>query len=188
LSDCKVKFPSALFEIETRDIYQFHIITSVIILLCTSVEYRTDFVSAPPTLSLPSLIGFSRSVYDVTAAVSGVIRESSSCLPWQQEEREGVITLCQWGLICCRFCLALCRPVQLQRLSAKGRAPTNTAKTADFFFLSNVYNQFLCSLTCTNNQFFSVLCRRSLLTLCIFAGPSTSSCPPRNSCPSCLRR
>jgi hypothetical protein len=61
----------------------------------------------------------------------------------------------QWGLISCRFCLALCRPLQLKLLSAEGRALSNTAKTADFFILSYVYNQFLCSLTCTNNQFFS---------------------------------
>mgnify|MGYP002809591038 CR=1 FL=1 len=70
----------------------------------------------------------------------------------------------QWGLICCRFCLALCCPVQLQRLSAKGRAPSYTAKTADFFFLSHVYNQFLCSLTCTNTQYFA----RTLEYLAVF--------------------
>jgi hypothetical protein len=40
-------------------------------------------------------------------------------------------------------------------LSAEECTPSNTAKTADFFFLSYVYNQFLCSLTCTNTQFFS---------------------------------
>jgi hypothetical protein len=54
-------------------------------------------------------------------------------------------------------------------LSAKGRAPSNTAKTADFFFLSNVYNQFLCSLTCTNKQFFS----RTIEYLAVFNIPIT---------------
>jgi hypothetical protein len=72
--------------------------------------------------------------------------------------------LYEWGLICCRFCLALCRPLQLYLLSAEGRAPSNTAKTSDFFFLSYVYNQFLCSLTCTNTPFFS----RTLEYLAVF--------------------
>jgi hypothetical protein len=57
-------------------------------------------------------------------------------------------------------------------LSAKGRAPGDTAKTADFFFLSNVYNQFLCSLTFTKKQFFS----RKLEYLVVFNIPITWFC------------
>jgi hypothetical protein len=54
-------------------------------------------------------------------------------------------------------------------VSQRARAPSKTAKTADFVFLSNVYNQFLFSLTCTNNQFFS----RTLEYLAVFNIPIT---------------
>jgi hypothetical protein len=46
-----------------------------------------------------------------------------------------------------RFSCSGCRP--------KGAPPDTLPKRPIFFFLSYVHNQFLCSLTCTNNQFFS---------------------------------
>jgi hypothetical protein len=55
-----------------------------------------------------------------------------------------------------RFSSCCCRPM--------GAPPSRQPKTADFFFLSYVYNQFLCSLTCTNTQFFS----RTLEYLAVF--------------------
>jgi hypothetical protein len=90
--------------------------------------------------------------------IANFFSSSLSCRNWSPNYPVLVIlstTPSQWGLISCRFCLALCRPLQLELLSAKARAPSNTAKTAEFFFLFYVYNQFLCSLTCTNTQFFS---------------------------------
>jgi thiol:disulfide interchange protein len=54
--------------------------------------------------------------------------------------------------------------LQLELLSAEERGTSKTAKTSDFFFLSYVYNQFLCSLACTNTRFFS----RRLEELAVF--------------------